>query len=42
MDTKAWLIVLLLAVVGVLSYLLYESQKSGVSINLPGVKIDAK
>jgi predicted negative regulator of RcsB-dependent stress response len=42
MDAKTLLIVVLLAGVGVLGYLYYESQQSSVSIDLPGVKIDAK
>lgn len=42
MDAKSLLIIVLLAAVGVLGYLYYDSQQSHVSIDLPGVKIDAK
>lgn len=42
MDGKTLLIVVLLAAVGVLGYLYYDSQQSKVSIDLPGVKIDAQ
>jgi hypothetical protein len=42
MDAKSLLILLLLIGVGVLGYLYYDSQRSHVSIDLPGVKIDAK
>jgi hypothetical protein len=42
MDSKTLIIVLLLAAVGVLGYLYYESQQSTVKIDLPGVKIEAK
>ena len=42
MDTKTLLILLLVAGVGVLGYLYYDSQQSSVRVDLPGVKIEAK
>lgn len=41
-DTKSVIIVLLAAAVAVLGYLYYDSQRNKVSIQLPGVKIEAK
>ena len=41
-DPKNILIALLVVAVAVLGYLYYDSQKNRVSINLPGVKIEAK
>ena len=41
-DSKSIIIVLLAAAVAVLGYLYYESQRNKVSIQLPGVKIEAK
>ena len=42
MDAKTLLIAVLLAGVGVLGFLYYESQQSSVKIDLPGVKIEGK
>ena len=42
MDTKSLLIILLVIGVAVLGYLYYQSQQSHVSVDLPGIKIDAK
>jgi hypothetical protein len=42
MDLKSLLIIVLIAAVAVLGYLYYDSQQNRVSIDLPGVKIDAK
>jgi hypothetical protein len=41
-DPKNILIALLIVAVAVLGYLYYDSQRNRVSINLPGVKIEAK
>ena len=41
-DTKTIVILALAAAVAVLAYLYYESQRNKVSIQLPGVKIEAK
>jgi predicted negative regulator of RcsB-dependent stress response len=42
MDAKSLMIVVLIAAVGVLGYLYYESQQPGISIKAPGVDIEAK
>ena len=42
MDLKTLLIVALVVAVAVLGYLYYESQQTGVRVDLPGVKIEAK
>jgi hypothetical protein len=42
MDAKNLLILLLIVGVGVLGYLYYDSQKHGLVIDTPGVKIEAK
>ncbi len=42
MDMKSLLIVVLAVAVGVLGYLYYESQQTGVRVDLPGVRIEAK
>ena len=42
MDAKSLIILVLLGAVAVLGYLYYESSQSGISINAPGVKIEAK
>jgi hypothetical protein len=42
MDAKTLLILLLIVGVGVLGYLYYDSQKHGLVIDTPGVKIEAK
>ncbi len=42
MDAKTLLILLLIVAVGVLGYLYYDSQKHGLVIDTPGVKIEAK
>ncbi len=42
MDMRTVLIVVLAVGVAVLGYLYYESQQSSVSVNLPGVRIEAK
>jgi hypothetical protein len=41
-DMKTLVILILLAATAVLGYLYYDSQRSSVKINLPGVKIEAK
>jgi hypothetical protein len=41
-DPKNVIIAVLVAAVVVLGYLYYDSQRNRVSINLPGVKIEAK
>jgi hypothetical protein len=41
-DPKNIIIALLVIAVAVLGYLYYDSQRNRVSINLPGVKIEAK
>jgi hypothetical protein len=41
-DPKSLLIILLVVAVGVLGYLYYDSQRSGVTINAPGFKLEAK
>ncbi len=41
-DSKNVIILLLAAAVLVLGYLYYDSQRNKVSIQLPGVKIDAR
>ncbi len=41
-DPKNIIIALLVVAVAVLGYLYYDSQRNRVSINLPGVKIEAK
>jgi hypothetical protein len=42
MDIKTLLIILLLAAVGVLGYLYYDSQQTQVRIDVPGFKLEAK
>ena len=42
MDAKSLIIVVLLVAVAVLGYLYYENSRHGISIDAPGVKIDAK
>jgi hypothetical protein len=42
MDAKSLLIILLVIGVAVLGYLYYDSQRSAVRVDLPGVKIEAK
>jgi hypothetical protein len=42
MDAKTLLILLLIVAVGVLGYFYYDSQKHGLVIDTPGVKIEAK
>jgi predicted negative regulator of RcsB-dependent stress response len=42
MDLKTLLIILLLAAVGVLGYLYYDSQQTQVRIDVPGFKLEAK
>ncbi len=42
MDLKSVLIIVLVVAVGVLGYLYYESQQTSVSVDLPGLKIQAK
>jgi hypothetical protein len=42
MDAKSLLIILLVIGVAVLGYLYYDSQRAGVRVDLPGVKIEAK
>ena len=41
-DTKNIIIAVLIAAVAVLGYLYYDSQQNRISVNLPGVKIEAK
>ena len=41
MDAKSLIIIVLLVAVAVLGYLYYERSQSGISINAPGVKIEA-
>jgi uncharacterized protein HemY len=41
-DMKSLIILVLLVAVAVLGYLYYDSQRSAVRIDLPGVKIEAK
>ena len=42
MDVRTLVILLLVAAVGVLGYLYYDSQQGGVSIQAPGVHIEAR
>lgn len=42
MDAKTVLIAVLVIAVAVLGYLYYEQSRHGISINAPGVKIDAR
>ncbi len=42
MDVRTLVILLLVAAVGVLGYLYYDSQQSGLRIQAPGVDIQAK
>jgi hypothetical protein len=42
MDAKTLLILVLIVAAGVLGYLYYDSQKHGLVIDTPGVKIEAK
>jgi hypothetical protein len=42
MDLKNIVIIVLVAVVAVLGYLYYESQRDVVRVDLPGIKIEAK
>jgi predicted negative regulator of RcsB-dependent stress response len=42
MDAKTLLIILLLAAVGALGYLYYDSQQTQVRIDVPGFKLEAK
>jgi hypothetical protein len=42
MDTRNIVIVALIAAVAVLGYLYWDSQRTGVEINVPGVHIKAK
>jgi hypothetical protein len=42
MDSKSLMIVMLAVAVAVLGYLYWDSQRSGVEINVPGVSIKAK
>ena len=41
MDSKSVMIVLLAAAVALLGYLYWDSQRTGVDINVPGVRIKA-
>ncbi len=41
MDTKTMMIAVLAAAVAVLGYLYWDSQRTGVDINVPGVRIKA-
>ncbi len=41
MDSKSVMIILLAAAVAVLGYLYWDSQRTGVDINVPGVRIKA-
>ena len=41
MDSRNILIVALVAAVAVLGYLYWDSQRTGVDINVPGVRIKA-
>jgi hypothetical protein len=42
MDVKTVLIAVLAVAVAVLGYLYYEQSQHGISIDAPGVKIDAR
>jgi hypothetical protein len=42
MDAKTLLILVLIVAAGVLGYLYYDSQRHGLVIDTPGVKIEAK
>ena len=42
MDSKSMLIGALVVAVGVLGYLYYDSQRTTVKIDLPGIKIEGK
>lgn len=42
MDAKTVIILLLLVAVGVLGYLYYDSRQSGLTIDAPGFKLEAK
>jgi hypothetical protein len=42
MDAKTIIIALLLVAVAVLGYLYYDSQQSGLTIDAPGFKLEAK
>jgi hypothetical protein len=41
MDSKNMVIVMLAVAVAVLGYLYWDSQRTGVDINVPGVRIKA-
>lgn len=41
MDSKNMMIVVLAVAVAVLGYLYWDSQRTGVDINVPGVRIKA-
>lgn len=41
MNAKSLMIVVLAAAVAVLGYLYWDSQRTGVDINVPGVRIKA-
>lgn len=41
MDAKTMMIAVLAAAVAVLGYLYWDSQRTGVDINVPGVRIKA-
>jgi hypothetical protein len=41
-DPKNIVILLLIAAIGVLGYLYYESQQTTVKIDVPGFKLEAK
>ncbi|MCZ7595402.1 hypothetical protein [Hyphomicrobium sp.] len=42
MDAKTVVIAVLVIAVAVLGYLYYEQSRHGISIDAPGVKIDAR
>lgn len=42
MDPKNLIILLLLVAVGVLGYLYWDSQRTKVTIDVPGFKLEAK
>jgi hypothetical protein len=42
MDAKTLLILVLIVAAGLLGYLYYNSQRHGLVIDTPGVKIEAK
>jgi hypothetical protein len=42
MDTKSLIIGVLLVAVGILSYLLYDANRTKVKVDLPGIKIEGR